>query len=264
MQRLKPTPKVFDRYVVIFHCVDHKNLFRLYFSQGHCDYPLTNGGISQAELAGKYLRNVSWDYVISSDLMRCRKTLEIIRNQSMVDCNHVKDNYDEIIREVNFGIRENLPKNTSVEEARKILSVARGVPLDQILDSAESEDDVRIRQQKFISILYDSLPAVSKSKLTGNPTKILCVTHGGYIKRFLTNFGSKSVNEVPNCSITTVVISGCAIDDNVSKFECKALDTCHVDHLLALPRPDVFDDVAHNLLEKELEYRWPIWDSCSY
>lgn len=40
--------------------------------QGHCDYPLTEGGINDALKTGTALRHVKWSQVYASDLNRAR------------------------------------------------------------------------------------------------------------------------------------------------------------------------------------------------
>lgn len=45
--------------------------------QGHCDSPLTQLGIKQAEIAGEYFENIDIDHAYSSSSERCCDTLEI-------------------------------------------------------------------------------------------------------------------------------------------------------------------------------------------
>lgn len=64
--------------------------------QGWCDSPLTQQGIHQAEVAAKYIQDVTFGHYYSSTSERCCDTLEII----------IKDKpYKRLkgLREINFG-----------------------------------------------------------------------------------------------------------------------------------------------------------------
>lgn len=194
--------------------------------KGHSDYPLTEKGITGAQRLGGALRSVSWEYVLCSDLPRTLKTLALVQEQRLQQLVNVQEMITPIIREVNFGIREGLQKDVSVEEARRQLSAKSGVAEDSIIDHGESEDQVRERQKDFLIQLRDvcaSLPA------TEGPIKVLCMTHGGFIRRFLNNFSEVVVDAVPNCSITTIHLTYSADMNSLPK--CRPVHVCEGKHL---------------------------------
>lgn len=86
----------------IFYLMRHgQTLFNLRKKlQGHCDSPLTDMGIKQAQIAGEYLNNIDIDHAYSSTLERCCDTLEIATNYSMP--------YVRLkgLKEMNFGLFE--------------------------------------------------------------------------------------------------------------------------------------------------------------
>lgn len=119
---------------------------------------------------------------------------------------------------MNFGVKERLPKFVSVEEATEIVASQKGIPYDDVINDAETYDDVKERQHIFLTkVLYQELlllqnneedphrkefsdvsleekSSTINSDLKSMQTaqceypKILCVTHGGFIKQFLSKF----------------------------------------------------------------------------
>jgi hypothetical protein len=117
---------------------------------------------------------------------------------------------------MNFGVKEKLPRFLSVEEATEIVASQKGILFSEVINDAETYDDVKKRQQIFLTeVLYQEL--LSLQNLEGDSNgmtssdfsltemsstinsdiqltaqrecpKILCVTHGGFIRLFLSQF----------------------------------------------------------------------------
>jgi broad specificity phosphatase PhoE len=51
--------------------------------QGHTDIPLNTKGKKQAKLLGKQLKDIDFDVVFSSDLLRAKNSAEIIIKEKM-------------------------------------------------------------------------------------------------------------------------------------------------------------------------------------
>jgi len=64
-------------------------------AQGWCDVKLTENGMMQAAELGEGIKNIKFDRIISSDLVRAKQTANIIFG------NDPKTEYDERLREVN-------------------------------------------------------------------------------------------------------------------------------------------------------------------
>jgi broad specificity phosphatase PhoE len=171
--------------------------------QGQCDYPLTEDGMTQADQVGRALSSINFAKLYASDLRRVVHTTEILLSKSSV--HDVRDfQTSSLLREISFGVRERLPRETTVEEAKRIVSEREGIPIDQVVDSAESFEDLIARQKKFfVEVLHPELKSCSVD--SGAP-KILCVAHGGFIKRMLKYFTKKVVEGISNCSITILKI----------------------------------------------------------
>lgn len=71
--------------------------------QGWLDEPLNENGRILAHLTGKGLKDICFDYCISSPLKRARETAEIILHETHSD---VIITYDDRIREISFGDME--------------------------------------------------------------------------------------------------------------------------------------------------------------
>lgn len=219
---------------------------------------MTEAGILGAEQLGSALRNTPWDCIMCSDLPRTRSTLAIIQAHRTLTLHpSVEEQFTAVVREVKFGIREGLPKEVSVEEAKRIWSEKHGGTVESVIDPAESEAEVLIRQRVFLQALRTaaaaSLPHHQQQQQQQlQPIRVLCVSHGGFIRRFLSNFTDDvKVDSIPNCSITTLHIvygagadagtttgtgTGRDCDDfpdslDVAPTMCRAMDVCIVDHL---------------------------------
>jgi broad specificity phosphatase PhoE len=252
--------------------------------QGHCDYPLTDQGVQEAGKLGKALRDIRFDVVISSDLTRAIKTTELalLLKPSMSSIHLERKLTTELVREISFGVREALPRGTSVEEAIKIVAERDGLSPDEVVDAAETEEQLVVRQKEFMGYLFDELSLVESASLGRaaennenngvvsevvsiegrivtltaadvagsletaedliygiSRPRVLCVTHGGFIRRFLKNFCDvSSVEKVGNCSISVVTIDWTSRDD----FQCTAdLSRLNLMDHLDTKRDDIAD-----------------------
>ena len=182
--------------------------------QGHCDFPLTERGLKQCEEVGEALRSMRWAKVFSSDLPRTLHTSRILLSKS--------DKYDPagkgklvedpLLREVNFGVKEMLPRDTTFEAAVEAVAIREGIRREDVVDNAETNAELQNRQHRFLSeTVFKELKTLTESKVGNSDTagnventddaadiffdsgsknvpKILCVSHGGFIRRFLSNF----------------------------------------------------------------------------
>lgn len=188
--------------------------------QGHCDYPLTDTGILDTINVGLSLSSVFYKLAYSSDLNRAITTANIILSKLEIKPDL---KMSSLIRELNFGIREKLPRGTSTAEAKQIISRRDSIPIIDIIDNAENGESVFARQQIFIETVFNDYEIYLSPEVVGKNDeipKILVLSHGGFIKRFLSSFcGLRSIDKIKNCSVSKVVIEKIIQDDGKSNFK---------------------------------------------
>jgi broad specificity phosphatase PhoE len=129
----------------------------------------------------------------------------------------------ELIREHSFGIREGLPKGTSVLEARAVVAEKLGVPESEVIDTAETIDNILARQKTFIELLRSHAADLAKRKWSSCSTRnepvtlnVFCVSHGAFILSFLRNIVGIESGKIKNCSVSIVELDIDSCLDNDS------------------------------------------------
>lgn len=149
------------------------NKKNLYY--GHLNPGLNETGIWQLKNTRKKLEklNEKIDIVFSSDLKRCRESLELLE----IDKN-IKTHFSEKLRELNFGtlegktykeIERNFPRY--VKEMQNNWRYFKA-------ESGESLDDLQMRVSKKLN----------KIKTENQNKKILVVTHAGVIQSLISYY----------------------------------------------------------------------------
>lgn len=169
---------------------------------------------------------MNWTRVYSSDLKRAVHTTSLL-----LSCSTVTEYQEEHIlrsewlREINFGVREGLSRDYNSETAKVEYARRNNLSVEDVIDTAETLDSVRTRQYNFVlQLLHDhakeasdgsngndevlSMPSSSAAEsINTHDYKVLCVSHGGYIKQFLKNFCVLPATEkIANCSVSIVTI----------------------------------------------------------
>eukprot|EP01039_Chlorochromonas_danica_P009871 gene9871-10917_t len=175
--------------------------------QGHCDYPLTVEGEQHARALGELLKHKIWKKTYSSDLKRALSSTNNILSQSVTGNYLPELVHTDLLREVNFGVREGLPRGTSVLEALEIKAAQANISVDEVIDTAETLDQVIARQQSFLAQLYDDLSLDLPGHHSSSDDAVLCISHGGYIRRFLTQFCGITVEKIGNCSVSIIQVT---------------------------------------------------------
>lgn len=166
------------------------------------DYPLTKNGEAQAQAIGKELNHINFDAVFSSDLMRAKRTAEIIVLEKKLA---VKTT--EALRERNFGKFSGKPIKELFElfDSWKTLSYSELIK-QRPADDAESDEEIIARLITFlreIAVAYQG-------------KNVLITTHGGIIYNFLAHLGvinHKKLVIIENTAL--VVVESDGIDFNV-------------------------------------------------
>jgi hypothetical protein len=89
------------------------------------------------------------------------------------------------------------------------------------------------RQKQFLQTLLVDMISNADETRRGQTIDSLVVTHGRFIKIFLGHFCSLEVNEIKNCSATTVRLVFSKLNSDSDNLTT-ALDTSHSDSLSSL------------------------------
>lgn len=146
--------------------------------QGHTDIPLNKEGIKQAKILSKDLKDVKFEAVFSSDLIRAKKTAEIIVLEKKLAINTTR-----LLRERRYGKLEGSPR-TEMEKFHKIwegLSKKERLTF-QPFDGYETDGKAIAR---FITFLRE-ISTVYSGKT------VLVVSHGGIIRALLNHLSEKT------------------------------------------------------------------------
>ncbi len=151
--------------------------------QGNIDVPLNENGISQAKTIRDKLKQIKFDVIYSSPLLRAKQTAQII-----ADVHGTKVLFDDRLREYHAGIREGLKYSDWNEEQRK----------DFKLNPEKYGAEKLVDFYKRVSDFYKEVSITNK--------KILIVSHFGVYKQiyyFLNNISNffEPVKMIQNCEV---------------------------------------------------------------
>lgn len=140
--------------------------------QGHKDIPLNEKGKAQAVMLGEKLKKIKFDAVFSSDLIRAKRTAEIILLEKKLAVQTTK-----ALRERYFGKYQ----GRSFAKDNKMLKLVNNLKKVTGLGAKEVENDERIIF-RLITILREIAVAyVGKT--------VLVVSHGGPMRAILIHLG---------------------------------------------------------------------------
>ncbi|XP_044133879.1 fructose-2,6-bisphosphatase TIGAR [Bufo gargarizans] len=132
---------------IVRHGETRYNKEKLLQGQG-IDEPLSEMGFMQAEAAGRYLSDVRFTHVFSSDLIRAKQTAcTIMKNNKLSD--GIKINYDARLRERKYGIAEGQPLSELKTMAKKS---GEQCP-SYTPPGGETLEQVRVRAKDFFEFL---------------------------------------------------------------------------------------------------------------
>ena len=183
ISKMKSTQTTF---YIVRHGETEWNLAKLL--QGHSDSPLTEVGINQAKDLAKKLKSVSFDAVFASDLLRAKRTAEIIAQEKKIIIKTTA-----VLRERSFGRFEGKPREIFQkelqqywEEYEKLLDEQKSQYKFPTEPDIESDEELMLRFIPFIREI-----AVAYAEKT-----VLIVTHGGVMRSFLVHLGYGTPSEL--------------------------------------------------------------------
>jgi len=150
--------------------------------QGQSDIPLNTEGEKQAvEAAKKHFKKIEFAAIFSSDLVRAKRTAEIIALEKKMAVET-----SVLLRERDFGPFEGRHFNEVMKELRLDIQSFR-VLTDKEAESLGIESDTKV-MERFLRFLREVAVAYQGKK-------ILVVTHGSVMRVFLTKLGYLSQEE---------------------------------------------------------------------
>lgn len=146
--------------------------------QGHTDTTLTKEGKEQALLIHEKLKNVKFDRIFSSDLLRSKRTAEIIALERKMEVQTTN-----LLRESYFGTFQG-------SDSKSFFALFD--------DWSKKNEKERKKHHKYTdlknvetpeSMLTRLLTFLREASVNFSGEKILVVTHGGIIRRILEHLG---------------------------------------------------------------------------
>ena len=143
--------------------------------QGHTDTHLNKKGIKQSQEFAKKVKKVKFDAVFSSDLVRARRTAEIITLDRKLAIETRK-----VLRERFFGKYEGMPRREFYKLFTNWEKLSEKEKFRfKLSEDIESEEEAAIRLITFLREV-----SVGYARIT-----ILIVAHGGLMKALLIHLG---------------------------------------------------------------------------
>lgn len=173
MKKIKKAKKIMKNFCTLYivrHGETEWNVKKII--QGHEDIPLNKKGEAQAKELAKKLRNVKFDAVFSSDLIRARRTAEIItleKNLAIQTTKALKERYFGKYQGRSFAVSNEMTKLINN------LKMVTGSGAKEV----ESDENIILRLTTFLREI-----AVAYPKKT-----ILVVSHGGPMRTLLIHLG---------------------------------------------------------------------------
>lgn len=161
---------------IVRHGQTEWNVKRL--MQGHGDSPLTPDGIAQAKKRGNDLAHIHFDAVFTSDLLRAKRTAELILLEKKLAIKTT-----QALRERFYGKYEGKSYKEYENDLKILLekyqSLSEKEIFQQYMGDVETRDDAGTR---FITFLREIATGYIGKK-------VLVVSHGGVIRYFLIHLG---------------------------------------------------------------------------
>jgi len=168
---------------VVRHGTTDNNVYDLI--NGRNDIDLNHQGIKEAGRVSLVLKDINFDKIYCSPLMRTKHTMQII------NCNNIPVEYDERVIERDAGVMTNRP----ISELD--MELWYNINIGVVYGGSESFKEVVTRVRSFIEDINN----------THKNDKVLLVTHDGIMKALeVVIFGYPGVEELynwenPNCCI---------------------------------------------------------------
>lgn len=159
--------------------------------QGQTDVPLNTFGEEQAKNLGKELQEVRFDAVFSSDLLRAKRTAELILLNRKIAIKTT-----QALREQVYGRFEGKPSSYLFEELKDLFKDFEKLSVSELMK--RREDPTMETHEEVVSRFIIFLREVA---VAYQGKAVLIATHGGVMRYFLIHLGYGTYNSLPSSSI---------------------------------------------------------------
>lgn len=181
MNKLKPTT-----FYLVRHGQTDWNKERKI--QGQLDIPLNETGEQQAKDLAKALKKIKMDLAFSSDLLRAKRTAEIIALEHKLAIQTTK-----LLRERNFGNLQGGPSSAFITHTKLMQKLIHEKRLQYKIDTnIESDEEVITRVITFLR----------ETALAYPDKNILVGTHGGILRTILIHLGELTYEQADKIHIS--------------------------------------------------------------
>ena len=165
--------------------------------QGSTDIPLNQYGIELAEITSEGLKEVPFDIIYTSPLVRAQKTAEIMRRDRQIEIIT-----DDRLKEMSFGVFEGADIRLVREQKEHGLYTLLNAPEKYRAEGGENFEEVIARCRSFIQETLLSAEV--------NYENVMISAHGGLIRCFLRCIENRPIADfwkgIPqgNCAVTVI------------------------------------------------------------
>lgn len=173
--------------------------------QGHSDIPLNEEGEEQARKLGEELRHIDFDEAFSSDLLRAKRTAELILLEKKLA---VKTT--QALREQTYGKFEGRIAKELDVELKRLFDDFKKLSKEELM--SRREDPTMETHGEVVSRFITFLREIA---VTYPGKKILVATHGGVMRYFLIHLGYGDYVSMPPRSVRNtayVIVESDGID----------------------------------------------------
>ena len=197
-------------FYIVRHGQSQANVDRLV--GGHYDTPLTRQGEKEAKKIANDLKDINFDTIFSSDLIRAKRTAEIIALERKLAVETV-----EALREQHYGKWEGTSQDDLFKLFNSWLNLSHNERLKKrSAENAENDEEVISR---FITFLHEA-------SIAHKGQTLLIVCHGGIMHSFLIHLGIASYKTMKYMENTALII----VKSNGIEFNVLSMKGVHIEN----------------------------------
>jgi len=159
--------------------------------QGHMDSPLTDEGLAQAREIAKQFAGISFDAVFSSDVLRAKRTADIIVADRDIAVQTTK-----LLRETSFGKYEGKVWEEFETELQDMIQTREKLELESFMKYKISPE-----VESYAELVSRFITFLRETALAYEGRTILLVSHSGMMQGLLFHLGFATHKTLPAGSI---------------------------------------------------------------